>query len=117
MPAMTRPDPQQLARRLTRRDRHGWSWVELSVRSVLCGSMARCAELLEPIAEQLRKEMLALPVVHTDDTPMPLAMPQSSQGGSRERGCPFRRYLVAIGSELHSLPQDSSNPRQRFSGL
>src|SRR5438046_10715842 len=84
MPAMTRPDPQQLARWLTRRDRHGWSWVELSARSVLCESMARCAELLEPIAEQLRKEVLASPVVHTDDTPVTLAMPQSSQGGSRQ---------------------------------
>ena len=53
-------------------------------RSVLCESMARCAELLEPIAEQLRKEVLASPVVHTDDTPVTLAMPQGSQGGSRQ---------------------------------
>lgn len=57
--------------------------LELS-RSVLCESMARCAELLEPIAEQLRKEVLASPVVHTDDTPVTLAMPQGSQGGSRQ---------------------------------
>ena len=53
-------------------------------RSVLCESMARCAELLEPIAEALRKEVLASPVVHTDDTPVTLAMPQSSEGGSRQ---------------------------------
>ena len=51
-------------------------------RSVLCESMARCAELLEPIAEQLRKEILAEPVVNTDDTPVTLA--QSSAGGSRQ---------------------------------
>ena len=57
--------------------------LELS-RSVLCESMARCAELLEPIAEQLRKEVLASPVVHTDDTPVTLAMPQGTQGGSRQ---------------------------------
>ena len=57
--------------------------LELS-RSVLCESMARCAELLEPVAEQLRKEVLASPVVHTDDTPVTLAQPQSSQGGSRQ---------------------------------
>jgi transposase len=57
--------------------------LELS-RSVLCESVARCAELLEPIAEQLRKEVLASPVVHTDDTPVTLAMPQASQGGSRQ---------------------------------
>lgn len=53
-------------------------------RSVLCESVARCAELLEPIAEQLHKEVLASAVVHTDDTPVTLAMPQGSQGGSRQ---------------------------------
>ena len=57
--------------------------LELS-RSVLCESMARCAELLAPIAEQLRQEVLASPVVHTDDTPVTLAQPQSSQDGSRQ---------------------------------
>ncbi len=55
--------------------------LELS-RSVLCESMARCAELLEPIAEEIRKEVLASDVVHTDDTPVTLA--QSSEGGSRQ---------------------------------
>ncbi len=55
--------------------------LELS-RSVLCESMARCAELLEPIAEALRQEVLASDVVHTDDTPVTLA--QSSEGGSRQ---------------------------------
>lgn len=55
--------------------------LELS-RSVLCTSMARCAELLEPIAEQIREEILASPVIHTDDTPVTLA--RSSQGGSRQ---------------------------------
>ena len=55
--------------------------LELS-RSVLCESMARCAELLEPIAEQLRKEILASPIVNTDDTPVTLA--RSSNGGSRQ---------------------------------
>ena len=30
---MTRPDPQQMTRWLTRRERHGWSWAELCRRS------------------------------------------------------------------------------------
>lgn len=30
---MTRSAPQQVARWLTRRERHGWSWAELSSRS------------------------------------------------------------------------------------
>jgi len=55
--------------------------LELS-RSVLCESMARCAELLEPIAEELRKDVFASEVIHTDDTPVTLA--QSLEGGSRQ---------------------------------
>jgi transposase len=55
--------------------------LELS-RSVLCESMARCAELLEPIAEEIRKEVLASDVIHTDDTPVTLA--QSGTGGSKQ---------------------------------
>ncbi len=55
--------------------------LELS-RSVLCESMARCAELLEPIAEEIRKDVLASEVIHTDDTPVTLA--QSATGGSKQ---------------------------------
>src|SRR5437867_9067378 len=55
--------------------------LELS-RSVLCESMARCAELLEPIAEEIKKEILASPIVNTDDTPVTLA--QSVEGGPRQ---------------------------------
>ena len=51
-------------------------------RSVLCASMSRCAELLEPIAEALKQEILASPVIHTDDTPVVIA--ESSNGGSRK---------------------------------
>jgi transposase len=51
-------------------------------RSVLCVSMARCAELLEPIAEELKREILASPVIHTDDTPVTIA--QSGKGRSRQ---------------------------------
>jgi transposase len=51
-------------------------------RSVLCESMTRCAELLEPIAQQLKKEILASPVINTDDTPVTVA--QSSSGGSKQ---------------------------------
>lgn len=51
-------------------------------RDVLCSSMHRCAELLEPIAEELRREVLASGVVHTDDTPVTLA--KSAEGGARQ---------------------------------
>jgi hypothetical protein len=39
-------------------------------RSVLCESAVRCAELLAPIAEQIRKDALASGVIQTDDTPV-----------------------------------------------
>jgi transposase len=42
---------------------------ELS-RSVLCESAGRCAELLKPIAEQIKQDALASGVVQTDDTPV-----------------------------------------------
>ncbi len=42
---------------------------ELS-RSVLCESAVRCAELLAPIAEQIKKDALASGIVQTDDTPV-----------------------------------------------
>ena len=61
--------------------KYGQEGLDLS-RSVLSDSMMRSAELLEPIAEELRKEVMASAVVHTDDTPVTLA--KSSEGGSRE---------------------------------
>jgi hypothetical protein len=51
-------------------------------RSVLCGSMARVAELLEPIADELRRQVVASPVVHTDDTPVVIA--QTAEGGPQK---------------------------------
>ena len=44
--------------------------------------MARCGELLEPIANELLKEIIQSPIVNTDDTPVTLA--QSSEGGSKQ---------------------------------
>jgi hypothetical protein len=44
--------------------------------------MARCGELLEPIADYVRQEILASSIVNTDDTPVTVA--QSSSGGSRQ---------------------------------
>jgi transposase len=55
--------------------------LELS-RSVLCESTARCADLLEPIAEEIQREVLSSPVIHTDDTPVTIA--HSREGGSRQ---------------------------------
>ena len=48
-------------------------------RSVLQRSAAKCAELLEPIYEQLGREVIAQPVVHTDDTPVTVARDEKGQ--------------------------------------
>lgn len=52
-------------------------------RSVLQRSMARVAELLEPLWSQLQKDVLASPVIFTDDTPVTVAQ---SQAGGRKTG-------------------------------
>ncbi len=54
---------------------------ELS-RSVLCESSVRCAEILSPIAEQIRKDVLASGIVQTDDTPVTIQ--EGSDKNSRQ---------------------------------
>lgn len=39
-------------------------------RALLCESAGRCAEILAPIAEQIRRDALASKIVQTDDTPV-----------------------------------------------
>jgi transposase len=54
-------------------------------RSVLERSMARCAELLAPIAARLREEILAEPTLFTDDTPVTIAKPKGQVGSKQGR--------------------------------
>jgi transposase len=59
--------------------RHG---VELSDQT-MCGWMAQCAELLEPLYERLKRYVLASKVVGTDDTPVKVldrTLPQARKG-------------------------------------
>jgi|SRR6185312_2307865 len=46
--------------------RHG---IEIGEQT-MCGSMAQCAELLHPLYERLKRNVLASEVVGTDDTPV-----------------------------------------------
>jgi transposase len=48
--------------------RHG---VELS-RQTMCGWMAASAALLKPLYERMTQRVLQSPVIHTDDTPVPV---------------------------------------------
>lgn len=48
--------------------RHG---IELS-RSTLCDWVGRAAELAAPVVAEMRRDLLASKVIHTDDTPVPV---------------------------------------------
>jgi transposase len=64
-------------------------------RSVLCESAVRCAEILAPIAEQIRKDALASGVVQTDDTPVVI------QEGSEQRSRQGRVWVYrGLGGEV-----------------
>jgi len=49
-------------------------------RSVLERSTRKCAEILLPIHKQIRKEIVAEPVIFTDDTPVTIAQPRGHPG-------------------------------------
>jgi transposase len=68
--------------------RHG---VELS-RSTMCDWMRLCAEVLEPLQELMRREVLNSAVLHTDDTPVPV---QQKGRGKTKQG----RFWVYVGDE------------------
>ena len=61
--------------------KYGSEGLDLS-RSVLQRSMSKVGELLEPIAEQLRHEVIGSDVIFTDDTPVTIA--QDSDNNSRK---------------------------------
>jgi len=52
-------------------------------RSVLCRSALRCAELLEPVAQELLRQILRSPLVQLDDTPVTI---QCGTGDKRQTG-------------------------------
>ncbi len=52
-------------------------------RSVLCTSARRCAELLEPITEELRRQILGEAIVQTDDSPVTI---QKDSTGVKRQG-------------------------------
>jgi transposase len=70
-------------------------------RSVLQRSMARVAELLEPISEQIKRDVLSSDVIHTDDTPVVIA--NATTGGSRKGRAWI--YLDREGSHWYHFTQ------------
>lgn len=69
------------------------SEIDLS-RSTLCDWVAKSAALLEPLVQEMHREILKSKRIHTDDTPVPVLDPP--QNKTRES-----RLWVYIGDEDH----------------
>ena len=82
-------------------------------RSVLCSGAHRCAELLAPIVEQMKKDLFAQDVIHTDDTTVTISQ---HEGGGRRTGrarCgtrPFRRSPVSADASTRLTGGLSARP-------
>jgi len=74
--------------------------IELS-RSVLERSAAKCAELLEPIYQEIGRQVVSSDVIHTDDTGVTVA--RSAAGGS-QRGHVWV-YLDRSGNHFYDFTQ------------
>lgn len=73
-------------------------------RSVLCNSTHRCAELLKPIVDQMKKEVLAQDVIHTDDTPITI---QKHNNSGRKTGRAWI-YLDKKDRHVYEMTEDRS---------
>jgi transposase len=80
-------------------------------RSVLERTMARFAEELAPIAEQLRRDVLAEPVIFTDDTGVTIARPHDRLGSAKGY---VWIYLSRDGKHSYdfTLTREGKNPRR-----
>jgi len=56
------------------------SGIDIS-RKTLCDWVMRCADLLDPIVEVMRKELLLFPKIHTDDTKVPIQAENKTREG------------------------------------
>lgn len=74
-------------------------------RSVLQRSTAKCAELLEPIYNQLNREILAQRVIHTDDTPVTIACD--------EKGRPAKGRVWVYADHDHRIWYDFTSSRRQ----
>ncbi len=80
-------------------------------RSVLERTMARFAEELAPISEQLRRDVLAEPVIFTDDTGVTIARPPDRLGSAKGY---VWIYLSRDGKHSYdfTLSREGKNPRR-----
>ena len=86
-------------------ERHG---IEIS-RSTMCDWMRLTAEVLEPLRDLMRKQVLTSQVVHTDDTPVPV---QDKGRGKTKQG----RFWVYVGDEAHRYAVFDYTPTRSRAG-
>jgi transposase len=80
--------------------------VELP-RATLCGWVGKCAPWLAPLVERMTADVLSAPVIHTDDTPVPVLDPgrgQTKQGR-------LWVYLRAAGADPPAVLYDYTPSR------
>lgn len=68
--------------------------IEIS-RSTMCGWVGVCADLLSPIYDEMKKDVLKSKKIHTDDTPVPV----QEKGLNKTR---TGRLWVYVGDDAHS---------------
>lgn len=83
--------------------KYGSEGLSLS-RSVLSSSAIRCADLLQPIVDRLKQEILAEDIIHTDDTPV--KMLKDSSG--RDRTARLWIYRDRTGHCFFDFTEDRS---------
>lgn len=84
------------------------SGLELS-RSSMCGWMLGCAELLQPLVERMKKNMLASKVIQSDDTTVPTL-------GLVKGSVKDARLWCYLGDREHAMPSSSTRRRARAGG-
>ena len=83
--------------------RHG---IELS-RNTMCDWVMQCADILKPIVDAMKPDLLSSPKIHTDDTVVPVLR---EGGGTVKKG----RLWVYCGCEPHCIIYEYSPNRQQI---
>ena len=84
-------------------------------RSVLCQSAGRCASLLEPIYEAMKREVVSRDIVHSDDTPVVLR--DGPRGGRRQARLWIYRTLDGINVFDFTEDRSADGPTEFLRGF
>jgi transposase len=87
-------------------ERHG---VELT-RQTMCGWMARCADLLQPLYRRMVQQVLGSKVIHTDDTPVDVL------DRTIKRDTRTGRFWVYVGDPEHACTVFDYTPSRQRDG-